>query len=72
MNAELPRLICRQCGRLIKPNEGLTLGVRQGGDTADSGWVVQDLATFHEACWEDFQREHHLDFTAPRPHEPDF
>jgi hypothetical protein len=72
MDPQQPPLICKQCCRPIEPNEGLTLGIRQGGDTQDSGWAMEELATFHEPCWEDFQREHHLDFTAPRLHDPDF
>lgn len=49
---------CHYCGHAVDPHQALVLGIRTGSQAG--GWVVEDLATFHPACWEKFQHEHGL------------
>jgi hypothetical protein len=51
-------MLCSGCGQPLEPAAALTLSIRAG--ELSGGWVAEDLAAFHEDCWEDFQREHDL------------
>jgi hypothetical protein len=52
---------CAKCARPIEAGAEHTISIRVGGVT-DNSFALQDLASFHEFCWCDFQHEHQLDW----------